>query len=217
MKYKCLVFDHDDTVVNSTATIHHPCFAEYLKEFYPGETMGLEEYFLLNFDPGFVPMCRERYGMTDEDLAHEAKYWQNYVRSHIPTAYPGLREIMERQKAEGGLVCVVSHSFDYNIRRDYEANGLPEPDAVYGWERPEHQRKPNTFPLDDIMARFDLKPSELLMIDDLKPGYDMAAAAGVDFAAVGWAYEIPEIESFMRQNCPLYFKKVSELAAWLGE
>ena len=217
MKYKCLVFDHDDTVVNSTATIHHPCFAEYLKEFYPGETMGLEEYFLLNFAPGFVPMCRERYGMTDEDLAHEATYWQNYVRSHIPTAYPGLQEIMERQKAEGGLVCVVSHSFDYNIRRDYEANGLPSPDAVYGWERPEHQRKPNTFPLDDIMARFDLKPSELLMIDDLKPGYDMAAAAGVDFAAVGWAYEIPEIERFMRQNCPLYFKKVSELAAWLAE
>ena len=217
MKYKCLVFDHDDTVVNSTATIHHPCFAEYLKEFYPGETMGLEEYFLLNFDPGFVPMCRERYGMTDEDLAHEATYWQNYVRSHIPTAYPGLREIMERQKAEGGLVCVVSHSFDYNIRRDYEANGLPSPDAVYGWERPESQRKPNPFPLDDIMARFELKPSELLMIDDLKPGYDMAAAAGVDFAAVGWAYEIPEIERFMRQNCPLYFKKVSELAAWLAE
>ncbi len=217
MKYKCLVFDHDDTVVNSTATIHHPCFAEYLKEFYPGETMGLEEYFLLNFAPGFVPMCRERYGMTDEDLAHEAAYWQNYVRSHIPTAYPGLREIMERQKAEGGLVCVVSHSFDYNIRRDYEANGLPSPDAVYGWERPEHQRKPNPFPLDDIMARFDLKPSELLMIDDLKPGYDMAAAAGVDFAAVGWAYEIPEIERFMRQNCPLYFKNVPELAAWLAE
>ena len=24
MRYKCLVFDHDDTVVNSTATIHHP-------------------------------------------------------------------------------------------------------------------------------------------------------------------------------------------------
>ena len=76
MKYKCLVFDHDDTVVNSTATIHHPCFAEYLREFYPGETISLEDYFLLNFDPGFVPMCRERYGMTDEDLNHEARYWQ---------------------------------------------------------------------------------------------------------------------------------------------
>ena len=30
MKYKCLVFDHDDTVVNSTATNHHPCFQMYL-------------------------------------------------------------------------------------------------------------------------------------------------------------------------------------------
>ena len=216
MKYKCLVFDHDDTVVNSTATIHYPCFEEYLQAFYPGETMTLAEYFLLNFDPGFIPMCRERYGMTDEQLAHEARYWQDYVKNHIPTAYPGLREIMERQKAEGGLLCVVSHSFDYNIRRDYAANGLPEPDAVYGWERPECERKPSPFPLEDLMRRFDLRPEELLMIDDLKPGYDMARAAGVDFAAVGWAYDIPEIERFMRQNCPLYFKTPRDLAAWLS-
>ena len=217
MKYKCLVFDHDDTVVNSTATIHHPCFAEYLKEFYPGETMGLEEYFLLNFDPGFVPMCRERYGMTDEDLAFEARYWQDYVKNHIPAVYPGIREIMEKQKAEGGLVCVVSHSFDYNIRRDYAANALPEPDAVYGWERPENQRKPWPFPLEDIMARFSLQPSELLMIDDLKPGYDMALAAKVDFAAVGWSNDIAPIETFMRRNSPLYFKTVPELAAFLED
>ena len=215
MKYKCLVFDHDDTVVNSTATIHHPCFAEFLREFYPGESMSLEDYFLLNFDPGFVPMCRERYGMTDADLAHEARFWQNYVKDHVPVAYPGIREIMERQRAEGGLVCVVSHSFDYNIRRDYAANGLPEPDAVYGWERPENQRKPHPFPLTDLMERFSLRPSDVLMIDDLKPGYDMAAAAGADFAAAGWAYDIPEIERLMRQNCPLYFNTVKELADWL--
>ena len=217
MKYKCLVFDHDDTVVNSTATIHHPCFEAYLREFYPGETMTLEDYFLVNFEPGFIPVCRERYGMTDEQLAHEARYWQDYVKSHVPAAYPGLREIMERQKAEGGLVCVVSHSFDYNIRRDYAANGLPEPDAVYGWERPERERKPHPFPLEDIMRRFALGPRELLMIDDLKPGYDMARAANVDFAAVGWAYDIPRIEDFMRQNCPLYFKRTQDLAAWLAQ
>ena len=216
MKYKCLVFDHDDTVVNSTATIHHPCFQAFLNDFYPGERMSLNEYFLVNFDPGFVPMCRERYGMTDEDLLKETRYWQAWVQNHIPTAYPGIREIMEKQKAEGGLVCVVSHSFDYNIRRDYEENGLPAPDAVYGWERPENQRKPWPFPLEDIMRRFSLRPSELLMIDDLKPGYDMAQAVGVDFAAVGWAYDIPEIEDFMRLNSPRYFKTVPELAAWLG-
>ena len=216
MRYKCLVFDHDDTVVNSTATIHHPCFQQFLREFYPGESISLADYFLLNFDPGFVPMCRERYHMTDEQLAFEARYWQDYVKSHIPAAYTGIREIMEAQKAAGGLVCAVSHSFDYNIRRDWAANGLPEPDAVYGWERPESERKPHRFPLDDILRRFDLQPSQLLVIDDLKPGYDMARAVGVDFAAAGWAYEIPQIESFMRANCPLYCKTVAELASYLA-
>ena len=43
MKYKCLVFDHDDTVVNSTATIHHPCFQAFLNDFYPGERMSLND------------------------------------------------------------------------------------------------------------------------------------------------------------------------------
>ena len=40
-------------------------------------------------------------------------------------------------------------------------------------------------------------------------------AAGVDFAAVGWANDLPEIEAFMRRNCRLYCKTVEELAAFL--
>ena len=215
MKYQCLVFDHDDTVVNSTATIHHPCFQLFLDERYPGRSCSLEHYFLENFTPGFLEMCRGEYGMDDAAIAEETRFWLDYVESHVPTAYPGIREIMERQRAQGGLVAVVSHSHEKNILRDYAANGLPEPDAVYGWARPEGERKPNPFPLLDIMRRFSLAPEELLVIDDLKPGYDMARAAGVDFAAVGWANDIPRIAEFMRRNCTLYFKTVAELDAFL--
>ena len=68
MKYKCLVLDHDDTVVNSTATIHHPCFCEYLALTRPGLTCDLETYFRRNFDPGMLEMCREDYGMSEEEL-----------------------------------------------------------------------------------------------------------------------------------------------------
>ena len=217
MRYKCLVFDHDDTVVNSTATIHHPCFVDFLAQRRPGMSCSLEKYFIKNFDPGFIAMCKEDYGLSDEDLADEVRFWQTYVKNHIPVAYPGIREIMERQKAEGGLVCVASHSFDFNIRRDYRANGLPEPDAVFGWELPLEQRKPMPYPLEEIMRRFSLRPEDLLMIDDLKPGYDMARVCGVDFAAVGWANDIPEIERFMRGNCRYYFKRVEDLAAFLKE
>ncbi len=217
MRYKCLVFDHDDTVVNSTATIHHPCFEEYLRLYYPGRSCTLEDYFLKNFDPGFIPMCKTEYGMSDEDLEAEAEFWRGYVQRHIPDAYPGIREIMERHRAAGGLLCVISHSFDDNIRRDYAANALPQPDAIFGWEQPPERRKPNPWPLEEIMRRFSLAPEELLMVDDLKPGYDMAAACGVAFAGVGWANDIPAIESFMRANCSLYFKTVEDFARFLEE
>lgn len=215
MKYKCLVFDHDDTVVNSTATIHHPCFVQYLNQYHPGRSITLEEYLLANFHPGFVEMCLQDYGFTQEELQFEAEYWKSYVKDHIPKVYPGLRELMTRHKAEGGLICVVSHSYEHNILRDYAANDLPEPDAVYGWGRPMEERKPNPFPLEDIMHRFSLSPEQLLMIDDLKPGYDMALRCGVDFAAVGWSYEVAAIEAFMRENCGNYFKSVAQLEAFL--
>lgn len=216
MKYRCLVFDHDDTVVNSTATIHHPCFQNYLDLRYPGQHCSLEDYFLKNFEPGFIPMCKEEYGMDDAALLDETKFWGDYVKDHIPLAYSGIREIMERHKAEGGLICVVSHSLEENIRRDYASNSLPQPDAVYGWDRAPEQRKPSPFPLLDIMERFALDADELLMIDDLKPGYDMAKTCGVAFAGVGWANDIPAIESFMRLNCGFYFKTVPELSDFLS-
>lgn len=216
MRYKCLVFDHDDTVVNSTATIHYPSFVAYLQAYFPQKSCTLEHYFLKNFDPGFIPMCKDEYGMTDADLAVEVEFWRNYVRTRVPEVYPGIREIMERHRAAGGRICVVSHSMDENILRDYRANGLPEPDLIFGWEQPNERRKPQPWPLEEIMRRLELGPAELLMIDDLKPGYDMARAAGVDFAAVGWANDIPQIEAFMRQNCKLYFKTVPELSAFLG-
>lgn len=217
MKYRCLVFDHDDTTVNSTATIHHPCFEQFLKDYYPDRSCTLEDYFLKNFSPGFIPMCREEYGMDDETLAMEARYWQEYVRDRIPQAYPGIREIMLRHKRNGGLIAVISHSYRHNILRDYEANGLPQPDLIFGWEMPPEQRKPAAWPLMEVLRRFDLRPEEVLMIDDLKPGYDMASACGVPFAAVGWANDIAPIEAFMRENCSLYFKQVSELAAFLQQ
>ena len=154
-------------------------------------------------------------GYVGADMLDETEYWRAYVENHIPAAYPGIKEIMTRHKAEGGLICVVSHSFARNIYRDYEANGLPVPDAVYGWERPAEERKPSPFPLEDIMRRFSLTPDELLMIDDLKPGYDMAAKCSVAFAAVGWSSDIPQIEHFMRANCPNYFKTVAQLDEFL--
>ncbi|MBR6119092.1 MAG: HAD family phosphatase [Oscillospiraceae bacterium] len=215
MKYKCLILDHDDTVVDSTAHVHHPAFLVALKELRPGHTISLEDYFRMNFHPGFLQYCAETLGFTEAEYARELEIWQAYVKEHIPAVYPGMARIIRRQKELGGLVCVISHSFDYNIRRDYAANGLPEPDAVYGWELPRQLRKPDPWALKQVLARFDLRPEDCLVVDDLKPGYDMARAAAVPFAAACWAYDVPEIRSFMEQNCELAFEDPAELEQYL--
>jgi phosphoglycolate phosphatase/pyrophosphatase PpaX len=217
MKYKCLILDHDDTVVNSTATIHYPAFLEALKLLRPGVTISLEDYFRENFDPGFVPYCVNKLGMTDEELEIEVQCWKDYVSNHTSKAYDGIKEIIERQKAEGGIVCVISHSYDFNIKRDYEANNLPMPDLIFGWECPPEQRKPNTYAMQIIADKYGLKPSDMVVIDDLKPGYDMARDFGADFVGAGWSNDIPEIREFMKKNSDVYFTKVDELKKYLFE
>ena len=215
MKYRCLVLDHDDTVVNSTATIHYPAYVAYINQHKPGPLLTLEEYFSYNFDPGVIPMFRDICGLSEQEMEEEEAFWVEYVKDHIPEAYKGMKEILQDHKQKGGLICVVSHSFSHYILRDYKANGLPEPDMVFGWELEAPLRKPAPYALYEIMKKYELKPEELLVVDDLKPGYDMACAAGVPFAAAGWANDVPKIEQFMRKNCELYFKQVEELAEFL--
>ncbi len=215
MRYKCLVLDHDDTVVSSTAEIHYPAFLEALRIMRPGETISVDDYFRFNFDPGFLEFCKGRYKMTDEEFKREEMIWKEYVSTRVPSVYPGMKEVIEKQKAEGGLVVVSSHSFDFNIKRDYKENGLPEPDMIFGWELPNERRKPDPYALQVICDRYGLEKKDIVVIDDLKPGYDMARAFGVDFIGAGWCNEVPEIRAFMKKNSDAYFTDVKELFEYL--
>ncbi len=217
MKYKCLVLDHDDTVVDSTAKIHYPCFIEYLKLTRPSLVPKYTEktYFIKNFHPGITELLRDEIGMDDEELVREVDYWSGYVKDHIPPAYDGIGEIISEFRSRGGIIAVNSHSFKKYIVRDYEYNHLPIPDIIYSWDIPEEMRKPNPHTVYDLMKRYKISREDIIFVDDLKPGYDMARAAGVDFAAAGWAYDIPEIENFMRENCDFYLKTVKELGKCL--
>ena len=87
------------------------------------------------------------------------------------------------------------------------------PDLVFGWTDDPETRKPHPYPLFQTMARFGLAKEELLVLDDLKPGADMAAAAGVDFAAAGWGHSIAEIRTAFKASCRFYFERVEDLKA----
>ena len=70
LRYRCLILDHDDTVVASTPAIHFPAYLETMAQLRPGmKPLSLEEFFLMNFDPGFSEYMTGQLGMRPEEMA----------------------------------------------------------------------------------------------------------------------------------------------------
>lgn len=211
LKYKCLILDHDDTAVKSTPEIHHPSFVEAIKNLRPNQrAITLEEFVRYCFNPGFSSLCKDIIKFTDEEQQHQQEVWKRYTETTVPDFYEMFIETIQEFKKQGGIVTVVSHSERSRIERDYSIHCGFVPDAIFGWELPEHQRKPNSYPIKEILKRFKLKETEALMLDDLKPGLEMARSCNVDFAAAGWSHSIPEIKEQMKRESKYYFETVEQ-------
>lgn len=216
IKYPCIVLDHDDTVVQSETTINYPFFCYILDQFRPGETITLEEYTAGCFNPGFADMCRQRYQFTEEELKEEYTRWMEYVMTHTPDPFPGFKKLIHRYKEAGGILCVVSHSSIRNITRDYQTHFGVLPDDIFGWDLPEHQRKPSTYPLEQIMQKYNLKAEQILVVDDLKPAWVMCRNAGVSIAFAAWSKQnAPAILEEMTALCDYTFHSPEELEQFI--
>ena len=218
LKYRCLVLDHDDTVVQSEKTLGFPYFKEYLAKIRPEVDLTLEDYVRGCHEMPFVDMCRNKWQFSDEELQAEWHGWKEYILTHIPDAYEGIERIIQRQKVNGGLVCVVSLSGAQSITRDYQVHFGIVPDAIYGWDLPNEQQKPNPYPLLDIMARYNLKARDILVVDDMKLGLRMAKSVGVQVAFSEWSKtDFPDLAEEMRCRCDFTFDTPSDLEKFLFE
>ena len=216
LKYPCLVLDHDDTVVQSEKTLGFPFFQEFLGSIRPGTTLTYEQYVRGCHEYPFADMCRMFWQFTEDELRMELSQWKEYIRTHIPAPFPGIERIIRRQKAEGGLICVVSLSGPESITRDYEVHFGVRPDRIYGWDLPEHQRKPAPYPLLDIMERYHLSPEELLVVDDMKLAWRMAHPLNVPLAFAAWGKQnFPELAEEMQKLCNFSFHSTQELEKYL--
>lgn len=216
LKYPCLVLDHDDTVVQSEETVNYPCFCEFLRSIRPGQTLTLSQYTHGCYDLGFPEFCRQVYHLTDGEMEQEYLFWKQYASRHMPKLFPGIHPLLHRYREQGGLICVVSHSTQKTILRDYRALLELTPDAIFGWDLPEQQRKPNAYPLLQIMERFSLTPRQLLIVDDMKPALEMGRAVGAPVAFAGWGKKnCPQIAAEMTALCDYAFAEVSDFSDFL--
>lgn len=217
LRYKCLVLDHDDTTVSSTPEIHYPQWLETLAALRPGTKMSLKEFMSYNFDIGFFRMCREVMNFTPEETAVQDKMWREYTSKRVARFYEGMPEIISDFKAAGGVLCVSTHSGAENIRRDYAAQFDIQPDMIFGYDLGEDKIKPSPYALNEIMRIYGFRPEEMLMVDDMKPGFDMAGSVGVPFACAGWSHIVEHIKEYMKNFCDFYLESTDELRGLLFE
>lgn len=216
LKYPCLVLDHDDTVVQSELTVNFPYFLLTLDSFRPGATISAEEYADGCYRMGFANMCRQRFSFTEQEILEEYTGWKEYIKTHIPDPFPGIGDVIRKQKALGGKVCVVSHSCNENITRDYSRNFGILPDDIFGWDLPEELRKPNDYALKVIMETYGFSPQELLVVDDMKLAYTMAKKQQVPIAFAAWGRKnCPAICEEMRRICDFSFDTPQEFGNFL--
>lgn len=215
LRYACLVLDHDDTVVRSEATVNYPAFLEVLATLRPGRTLTQEEFTRWCSGRGYTAMCTEHFGFSPEEMELQYQQWKAYVMTHIPPCFDGFPALLRRYRQEGGIICVSSHSAVENITRDYQQHFQMLPDQIYSWDLPAEQRKPAPFALLDIMQRYQLGKEDLLMVDDLQTGYQMAHACGVDFACAAWEPRPADIADFLRQHSTYYLIQVAQLESVL--
>jgi len=218
-RYRCLVLDHDDTAVDGTRKVHYPAHRRAMEVLRPGvEPVDLDTWFAKNFDPGILGYLVGELGLSEAEMEVEHRIWREFTAREVPEFYPGFMDALHEYQVRGGLVVIVSHSEERVIRAHYAAASDGQrvtPDLVFGWDLGPDRRKPDPYPVHETLRRLRLEPRDVLVVDDLKPGIDMAQAAGVDAAAVFWSHDIPAIRDYMRAACVACFDTVPEFAEFV--
>ena len=137
--YRCLVLDHDDTTVDSTRKVNYPQFCQFVPTIRPDFHFTEEEYIATVGEMGFYEMVTHILHYTEEEREAHIANWKQYLKTHRAPFFPGMPEIIRRQKEEGGIVCVVSHSYEDTIRPLYDYHGVTQPDLVESLSIPVQQ------------------------------------------------------------------------------
>lgn len=215
MKYQCLILDHDDTVVQSSREIHYPAFQETLETLRTPSSFTYEDFMRISFDPGVLEYYRNHFGFSEQEIAAELHIWKSHVARTVPAPFEGLVQIIRQFRQQGGIIAISSHNMEQYIRRDYLSIFGFAPDEIFGYDSPDEYVKPHTGGIQYLLDKYSLNVNDCLMVDDLRPGFDMAKSLQLPFAAAGYSIVVETTKSFFKQHADYYLDEPGQLGTIL--
>jgi len=197
MKYKALLLDFDDTLVDSTKVIHYPIYVNCLKLMKPHLTpITYEEWMMITHEPGILPFLQSIYA-TKEEMDQQYAYWcEHAAKAPALDFFPGVIDLLQDFINAGGKISIISLGQKPMIEKIL-AEKAPNLKVYYinAFSKDETMRKPAPGPALEAMRIMEVKPEECLMVDDLSPGLEMAKAVGIKQALATWMN--PALEKIM--------------------
>lgn len=196
-KLKAIIFDVDGTMVDSERYGHMPACNEAMKQI--GIDMEWDwEYFkhLIKTIPGSVNRLKSELAkkgfsemeITDVVSKFEPLKKQIYIEKFLPQLKikPGVRRILKEAVEKGIILAIISTSYESQIKALLDAQ-FPEFKShfkmILGKETGKKTYN-DGFLHQMLLQKTQLKPEEILMIEDSSEGMNAALDAGIPTAVI---------------------------------
>ena len=219
LQYKCIVLDHDDTTVNTTPLIHYQSYINFMNKYKPNSPqITLQQWYVEMWDKNLFQFLSDYMKLNETEMKQISEEWMKLHKTIPIQMFEGFYELMTEYKQLGGIVCICSHSQQKVIQQFYDSyrDGILQPDCIFGLEKNEIEKcKPYTYPIEEIMRKYQLEKKDIVVIDDLYHGLEMARRSGVD--AIGTLYGIGHelVEKLIKEMTSIVVHSIDELRSLL--
>lgn len=198
-KYKLYIFDLDGTLVDT-----RPDIARALQKMMvdAGFEAPSNEDVVACIGGGSKNAVKKLTGLEGDAITpHLASFMQSYEEmcSDNTTVYEGGIELLNLLKQQGAVVGLITMKSRNHTLKILDKHQLDMFDEVVTFDDVE-KRKPYPDSLLSILNKYDIDPSEALMIGDTVTDMKFAKAAGVDACAMEYGYGLTSEVSEQRPN-----------------
>ena len=142
--------------------------------------------------------------------------WREYVLKNNAPIFDGLKEVLTDYKKQGGIVVSHTHNHHDIVVRDFINLVGFEPDEIFSVDSDPEYVKPHTKSIDYLKNKYKLESKDMVMMDDLSYGYEMAKKASIDFIAPGFGIYSYDIKDFFLSGATYYIEDPKQLYTILG-
>lgn len=212
-KFKCVTFDWDGTLADSTAQIVSNLQKAITDLAWPARSdTQLRQIIGLSFDAAIDILYPDNLGMNHAQLkeAYMSHFWSIDHEANI--FFEGVEEMLADLKAQGILLAVATGKSRKGLDVVLEKTNTAH---LFSTTRCADQTrsKPDPLMLEEILTELDLKKSELVMVGDTT--FDLQMANNAQVAGIGVATGAHDLAQLEACNPLVILSDIRKLPEWV--